>query len=71
MARLRPFYVNQSMTEFKGTSEGVIIAKWHTRSAHINQRYLRQVALKIEGMEELTHVKTTVPAPVCEACQRG
>eukprot|EP00961_Rhodomonas_salina_P128378 1729925-Rhodomonas_salina.1 len=71
MARLRPIYVNQAMTEFKGTSEGVIIAKWHTLSAHINQCYLRQVAPRFEGMEELTCVKTTVPAPVCKACQRG
>eukprot|EP00961_Rhodomonas_salina_P272506 3682510-Rhodomonas_salina.4 len=71
MARLRPIYVNPSMTEFKGTSEGVIIAKWHTLSVHINQHYLRQVALRIEGMEELTRVRTTVPAPVCEACQHG
>ena len=71
LARLRPIFVNPSMTEFKGTSENAIIAKWHTLAAHINQRYLRQVAPRIEGMEELTRVKATVPAPICEACQRG
>ncbi len=34
--RLRLIYVNPSMTEFKGTSEGAIIAKWHTLTAHTN-----------------------------------
>lgn len=38
-------------------------------SAHINQHFFRQVAQRIEGMEELTLVKATVPAPICKVCQ--
>lgn len=57
--------MNPSISEFKTTSEGAIIAKWHTLAAHIHQCYLRQVVPRIEGMKELMCVKAAVPAPIC------
>mmetsp|Transcript_46512 Transcript_46512/g.95139 ORF Transcript_46512/g.95139 Transcript_46512/m.95139 type:complete len:147 (-) Transcript_46512:1906-2346(-) len=59
------------MERYRGTSSNANMAKWHKLSAHINMRYLRQIAPGIEGMEELTRISASDKLPLCEACQKG
>ena len=48
--RLRPIYLGEMMELYRGTSSSAVMAKWHRLSAHINMRYLRQVAPGMEGL---------------------
>ena len=54
-----------------GSTESAILAKWHMLSGHINSKYLRQVAPRIKGMEEVSRLSSKTKLPVCETCNRG
>ena len=69
--RLRPIYLGETMERYRGTSSSAVMTKWHRLSAHINMRYLRQVAPGIEGMEEITRIPASEKLPVCDSCLRG
>ena len=68
---LQPIILNPAMHELHGTTESAILAKWHMLSGHINSKYLKQVAPRIKGMEEVSRLSSKTKLPVCETCNRG
>ena len=68
---LQPIILNPAMHELKGTSESAVLAKWHMLCGHINTKYLRQIASRIPGMEEVARLSGKVKLPVCETCNLG
>ena len=68
---LQPIILNPAMHELRGTTESVILAKWHLLSGHINSKYLKQVAPRIKGMEEVSRLSSKTKLPICETCNHG
>ena len=68
---LQPIILNPAMHELKGTSESAVLAKWHMLCGHINTKYLRQIASRVPGMEEVARLSSKVKLPVCETCNLG
>lgn len=67
----RPIIIFPSEEAFKGTTEEAIVFKWHYRAGHIFPRTLIRVSPRIEGMEELSKIKTTIRLCQCNSCQRA
>ncbi len=47
------------------------ILKWHYRCRHLSWQYLRHLAQRIKGMEELRDIPLWVEVPMCNACMRA
>lgn len=67
----RPIVIFPTEETYTGTSWEAILLKWHYRLGHICPRYLRKIARRIKGMEELLKIPHSCKMPQCDACLRA
>mmetsp|Transcript_10215 Transcript_10215/g.20434 ORF Transcript_10215/g.20434 Transcript_10215/m.20434 type:complete len:1162 (-) Transcript_10215:305-3790(-) len=65
----RPIIIHPTEKSYSGTSHQAKQLQWHYRTGHINWRYLKRVAKRIPGMEEILNIPHNLKMPQCHSCQ--